>query len=247
MLKAKMVNHILTKEIKEKWAKMDKEGVNRIEIAKQTGFNKSTVRKHLVELNGRKLINLANDNDNIVKDFNKGMIVEEIAKKYKSSRSGIYHILYKTGTMEDINENRIENFKKNLDKLTQYQIGYIAGIIDGEGSICIKKSSKEKGIWVGLSISNCNEKIIFISELIPEFSIYKEDNKKKNIKWKDGYKLVMQRREFIKIFLEKFSKYLILKKEVADYMINLIKEQDDNKKEELYLKIKKFNKKGREI
>jgi len=56
-------------------------------------------------------------------------------------------------------KKQIEGFKKDLMKLSENEKGYIMGILDGEGSICIQTSNKKYCV-ASLNISNQDKEII---------------------------------------------------------------------------------------
>lgn len=147
--------------------------------------------------------------------------------------------------------------------LSEVEKAWVAGVIDGEGSILITKINpkvgyRRRGFYYSarLEIANCND--IFLRrllELIGRGSI--ANIKEKHPGWRDrcqytGYSTVLRE------VLPQVLPYLIVKKKVAEKMLEYLEFIDENprdgplevsegfdeRKDALYLEIKRLNERG---
>lgn len=154
---------------------------------------------------------------------------------------------------EDIRQQQIkkdlDKFKNNLKKLNTFQIGYILGIIDGEGSLTIGEHTNtptKPHFFPVLDITNSNKEIIdYIQNLIPANyikRIIKEGLKRKNI-----FVYRIYDRKKLEILLNFFKSYKWIKKKQAEIVLKFLNIKDDNKRRIYHTKIKELNKKGKII
>jgi hypothetical protein len=139
-------------------------------------------------------------------------------------------------------------------------ISYLAGIIDGEGYVGIRKCNKKNdGSLIPeykptVVICNTNYNLmVFLKENF-NGSICKK-NKGLKVLWKQSYSFEFNRTE-IKRILPKIIPYLIIKKEQAEMVMNLFKTykhcgighrytpEEVAEKENLHIKSLKLNKRG---
>ena len=104
---------------------------------------------------------------------------------------------------------------------TKEEIAYLAGIIDGEGSIYIQRRITPKGhysYFPRFQIVNTNQKLM--NWIHKKFGglIYKKSRKKQNIKWKDQIEWFTTR-GLLDTLLPLLLPFLIIKKEQAEIMI----------------------------
>jgi hypothetical protein len=92
----------------------------------------------------------------IKNDYKKGITIDVITKKYNITLGVAWYIVKKVAEIKRNKE--IENFKNRLNNLSEFDIGYLIGIIDGEGSLNI--TQEKERYRVSISISNCDKKII---------------------------------------------------------------------------------------
>lgn len=142
-------------------------------------------------------------------------------------------------------------------KLTKEQIGYIAGLIDGEGSICLHKCvwKYRNGSFYRpfIKISNSNlEMLIWIKEKLGCGSIKQE--RPDTGKWKAMYTLTFSA-NMIRQFLPLIIDCLIIKKRQALLLLEFLKmskrglpryfkQNNQEKYDYFYFTIKKFNSRG---
>jgi hypothetical protein len=93
--------------------------------------------------NKQKIFN-ENEEKEIKELYKEGISMKEIAIKFGCGEYMIYRVVQKD--REDKNEEDVKMFVKNLKNLSNYEIGYIVGILDGEGSLGINKG-ENKGYY----------------------------------------------------------------------------------------------------
>jgi len=142
---------------------------------------------------------------------------------------------------------------KRMKKLTDFQRGYIAGLIDGEGSICLYpylgKGRKLNRVEATIQIGNTNKNAL---EKVKEFTgighVYLHNAwKKKN--YKPCYTYTINNRIEILQFLLQIKDSLIIKKPQAEVMLEFLRthrrgEHMSKKDLELIEKMKKLNLRG---
>lgn len=142
---------------------------------------------------------------------------------------------------------RLVKFKKKLEKLTEAEKGYLAGILDGEGSIGLYRveyRSKKRtfnSIMTRITfIVNVDKRLIdYIGKLLGEEFIYKGNNNTWCVK--------TSHRAFAEVFLQTIYPYLIAKKDRAKNaikFINIRKGRFHHKYEDRELELVELSKKG---
>lgn len=155
-----------------------------------------------------------------------------------------------------------------MKSLTITQKAYIAGLIDGEGSIGLVKHKEKKcprGWYYDpyVSISNTSEKLMKYIKEVTGIGFYrKKQFKNFNKKWKVPLEWrVCARKEIINL-LEQVLPYLIIKKKHAILLLEYLKIREQQEREriafmkeqqikynerqdKIYEKLKELNKKGR--
>ena len=131
-------------------------------------------------------------------------------------------------------------------KLTEYELGYLAGFIDGEGSLIINKRDhvghKEKryvGYSAYIDIGNTNKECLeWIKKTLSMSSAIYENKMQGNRKL--AYRICISYKQ-AKPLIELLKDRLIVKKEIAKVFLEY--GSTDNK-EELWSKAKQLNKRG---
>ena len=138
-----------------------------------------------------------------------------------------------------------------INKDTKITLGWLAGIIDGEGCIGLYNiRPKSPIIRPMICIVNTNEKLINeVKSILDFYSIiyyaYKYQNKNKA--WKPSYRVNIQSKQDCKKLLDLVGDYLVIKKEQSNIVLEFINRKDYNYSEKiLFLPnlIKDLNKKG---
>lgn len=108
--------------------------------------------------------------------------------------------------------------------LTEEEASYLAGIIDGEGSLSIPVSWRRKeypGITISLSISNTNLELIeWIQEKLNLQTKYRKRVPQPGSK--TTYSIQVSHRAHLKIVLSRILSYLIVKRELAIQVLKII-------------------------
>jgi len=126
-----------------------------------------------------------------------------------------------------------------LNKLTPHEVGYIAGIIDADGTMGMYKE-KGKSWWHRIVAVSCADKklVDWLHEKIPS-NLYTRMPPSK-ISKKIQYTWSIARMESMRLFLEKIVDFLITKESQALIMIkNLRGLLEDNEAAEMLKKEKK--------
>jgi branched-subunit amino acid transport protein AzlD len=159
-----------------------------------------------------------------------------------------------------VEEPRVQS---GVRTLTEIEAAWLAGVVDGEGSILIGRIAPKRGHYrrgfyyrANLEIANSNELFLRrVLELIGKGSVAL--NKEKNPRWKDKWQYTGTS-NVLKIILPQVLPYLVVKKKVAEKMLEYLAFVDanpidgpmqvpigfDEKRDTLYLEIKKLNKRG---
>jgi len=113
--------------------------------------------------------------------------------------------------------------------LTETEKAYLAGIIDGEGSICITRkkqcsSHKYTTYQPYIEITNLNKDLIdYISSKIPYAFKFTRPRTRINSRWRDAYTVQVTGLTHIIELLEQIKPYLIVKRQHAEVMIEYCK------------------------
>lgn len=178
-------------------------------------------------------------------------------KKYKDQLCFSKNNIYCRECTSIMGGYKTRSLEKDL-VLSEIQKGYLAGFIDGEGCIYLKKgySYKHGGISyvAGISIGNTN--MVELKKIQQEINLgYLSVRKNKNPKHKKAMIWIMNANS-CRTLLKQIINYLRLKKPQGNLLLeylDLAKTANDRKNkekyllrvEEIYLEIKKLNKKGR--
>jgi hypothetical protein len=115
--------------------------------------------------------------------------------------------------------------------MNESDLGWLAGIIDGEGTITLcevhKVDRQHLGFSVNVCVSSTSPKLIYRvmhlmeeMELKPAIQLLKGKGKRK-----DAYQARITERTRIELFLLRISPYLVEKKEQAYWMLEYIKQR----------------------
>lgn len=157
-----------------------------------------------------------------------------------------------------------------MDKLNE-RICWLAGIVDGEGSIGLKRCTLKRGNKVYLNyapmISIANNDLRMMDEIRAifdklkiKYSFTKRELSKRNKKWKDNYAVSITSYQMGINFLEIVLPYLISKKEQSEILIDFCRDRVNvnhrgqggkfiktyqGNEEDFFQKISALNKKGK--
>ena len=100
-------------------------------------------------------------------------IAEKIGKSWRAVHSYAYKKLGLNKTIIKI-QLETERIKKIINSLSPEERGYLAGLIDGEGSITVQIQTKKNGLMITpkISIANTNPKIVRWLSRINLFKVY---------------------------------------------------------------------------
>ena len=109
-------------------------------------------------------------------------------------------------------------------KLNDLEIGYIAGIIDGEGSISLKRQSRRRSLGLFIQVTNSNKAMLkWLQQKIdggiyPHSSTYSDGSKNRL----DAWIWQLRKRDDVKSLLNQLLPVLIIKKRHAELMLEFI-------------------------
>lgn len=176
-----------------------------------------------------------------IKKNYKNMRVKDIAKKLGRSMSGISSYASIINAQKSYAEV-IKEREMGIKNLSEWERGYLAGIIDGEGTITlgIQAEYKLNKIYFKpkITISNTNKKLMnWISPKMTIKTIFAQRNRK-NRKWKDCYNIEMNGYKILPI-LKMLYPYLIIKKENCKILINWIERRKNKMWKDKYSELDK--------
>lgn len=125
---------------------------------------------------------------------------------------------------------KAENKTNNIDKIPEIELAYIAGIIDGEGSIVISKLTPNKKkretnyrYQLYVKVVNTDKRLIeFLAEKTGQSSYKDKSRKNENINKRDTFSIHWPVNISLYL-LEKIYPYLVIKKEQVDLALRFRK------------------------
>lgn len=105
---------------------------------------------------------------------------------------------------------------------------YIAGFLDGEGSIVLYKTGAYKNVQLNVSFSNTNLEVLHRIMQVTGGSIVKSNKSKNN--WKQGYMLVITGKDKLLPLLERLQKLLIIKQEQCSLALRYLQTVKEDRK-----------------
>ena len=143
-------------------------------------------------------------------------------------------------------------------QLTDVQAAWVAGLIDGEGTIGVWREARSKNrsgyrYKVGVQIANTNMELLNTFANVVRGGVTIGDMRRKNPMHKICYKVVVNAR-FVKPLLECVAPFLVIKKRQAELALEFRRiidsapartEQEHEIFEQLWLECKALNKRGR--
>ena len=140
--------------------------------------------------------------------------VKHLSEQLGKSYCSVITKAYKQGLSRKIE-------KKEILPLTEAQKAYLAGIIDGEGSLTIVKNKSGK-LWPILSITQKNPQLLYwIKNTIGHGYICRRK--------RDIYHFYLRRQSLIKDLLGLIKPYLILKRKQAEILIQFCENRLKNR------------------
>ena len=161
--------------------------------------------------------------------------------------------IFKTGIR--LKSIRMEKLRKSISALTEGELGYIAGLVDGEGTITITSHAQDKRtrpnqffLCPSVSIvSTRTEPLEWIKSKIPQVGLYRTQRRGTR---RDKYSIYVGG-YFVSPILEAMKPYLHIKQKHAGLVIKYVNSRLDHPradytKDELKIwkKVEELNKKG---
>jgi hypothetical protein len=203
----------------QKWEKEIAGGKRINEISKREGIEwKELMRAIRNQHKGEYKILSPKKREKIIQEYHNGKEFYQLAVKFGVSIATIHKIL--KSTIRNRNRKRLFEFKTKLNKLPEWELGYIGGIIDGEGAVMI---IKENGRYrYRLSITNRDKEIMEF--LFNRFNYFRKFNtlhhflgdmgmKCKKYPKNEYFEIGIADKKILKILYEKIINYSVGKKE----------------------------------
>jgi hypothetical protein len=161
----------------------------------------------------------------------KRMSAERIAKMLDSTSMKVYSWLKKFGIKTRTRrEARLVQVKPtSMKKLNDFEIGYIAALLDGEGSLnfkeCKSRYNSESCFQVSLRIHNTSLDFLRKAESIIGGKIYVQTKPKGGRK--PVYNLALYRICDVVALLKQISEHLVVKHEIAFRLLKAYREREE--------------------
>ena len=146
------------------------------------------------------------------------------------------------------------------ENLTEEELAYIAGLVDGEGSFHLHKHKRNTGLItydVSFYISNTKKELIdWLNKKIEGSRIQETKKNKEYLNRNICYLFHLTKQKNLLEFLPKIIPYLIIKRNQANIIFEFIKIRSSlykrgghnsihsNEEEKMYFKIRNLNKRG---
>lgn len=146
-------------------------------------------------------------------------------------------------------KNALETKMEN-EQATPAEIGYLAGLYDGEGCIAIQqqcKNGKRFNVCVNVKITNSDMNIIeAVQSILLKLGVnplIRERGNPENPNWKAWFEVYLTKRSHIKRVLEVVLPYLRGKRARAIVMLRFIDNHIDG--DDAFMSMKELNRKGK--
>lgn len=169
------------------------------------------------------------DKEDLIELRNKGLTYEEIAEELEVSDSTVYR------RFRDMDIGSRHTVKSsNIREMSELDRAYIAGIVDGEGSIGLYEQTQKRKDYEKTSLRPTVQIAMTDKETVgyvgrtagsgsKSYKYTKSDN------WKEQEKFAIQAQNDIIDFLEQIRPYLITKKDQAELMLEYCRNRDPHK------------------
>ena len=231
----------------QEWIKRTNKGETISNIGKSENRAYSVIANAIRTYGKRKFRLLTTEErDKIKKDYKTGLSITDIMKKYDLNLGCIWYCIKKISYLN--RQKNIKEFNDSLDKLSDFDIGYLIGIFEGEGCLNINCEKDENKIRyrVSLAVSNCDKRMVDFIRNKLKANISKNrihnnrDNKNKSVNnWLPIYEWKLCDKKLLEPLFNKLYPYMICKKKEVEYMLKFIQLTEDKEKQKLLIKFRK--------
>lgn len=223
-------------------------------IAKQYDVGTSTayriVKPIIKELGRENQKIFSNQVSDIRKEYLRLKSIYKLARRYNVTPQTIHSYI------RDVRDNEVKKeiqlLKRKINKLTDFEKGFIAGLIEGEGYIGIRRLKRNNGLFIlkpCIEITNTKRELL---EYVQERLNGKINQKARNKNRKDCWGWSIEKQPLILVLLKDFCKYFIIKRKQAQALLtfcslrlnNPPNSPYSNKEVVLYERLKRLNKRG---
>ena len=132
--------------------------------------------------------------------------------------------------------------------LNDLEKAYLAGIIDGEGTVALAHAANRYTLRPLVNVSNCDMRLMAWLKARIQFGNVVSRGKPRKSNWKKGYIFMIEYAWKCKVVLELILPYLILKRRQAELLLEYCSSHEKGKYTErdlvIFLELKALNKRG---
>lgn len=198
-------------------------------------YKENKVIKEIKKFDKKMLKNV--DRNKIKEMYKQGFTLQQICKKLNYSLGVVWYASKKVAEIK--RNNQLKQYQEHLNNINDFDMGYIVGIIEGEGCLMIVKD--ENRHRVGLSISNRDKRMItHFSKLLPlnphknkihKYKKYLKNTKRKE--WGEIYEYKTHDKKLMFLILNKLFPFMITKKTEVKLMLDFLKTKNKKKQEQI--------------
>lgn len=218
-------------------------------IAKTENRAYSVIARAIRVAEKRRFRHLTSVEREIVKqDYRDGLSITAISNKRNFPVGVVWYAVKKVAYNK--RQKQVKEFRKNIQHLSDFDIGYLIGVIEGEGCLNINaEKDKEKIRYrCSLAISNCDKIMVDYIRNMLQANVYKNrihlfrdlvhlHEDKPN--WNKVYEFRLSDKMLLKELFAEIMPKMISKKEEAKILLEMLNEKDNQKKQALLIKLRK--------
>jgi hypothetical protein len=224
-----MNGKIWTKDEVALLTSMVSQGYSYIDIAHKLGRTIHSVRLKARSLNIRRIPykKWSEEETQLLKLLLKTKSLSELSQIFKRSKGAIASKIYQLG-LATYHYNELRNSTNINTNLPEWFKGYIAGLVDGEGTVSIEKVNRKDRKYGQykpiVKISNtCREALDTIAKYVGGFRYTIKEGRTTHNSKKPIYDIQLVRCKDVEVFLEMILPYLIIKRKHAELVLQFCK------------------------
>jgi hypothetical protein len=208
---------------------MVSQGYSYIDIAQKLGRTIHSVRLKARSLNIRRIAykKWSEEETQLLKVLLKTKSLSELSKIFKRSKGAIASKVHSLGLATD-HYNELHNSTNINTNLPEWLKGYIAGLVDGEGTVSIVKTNrrdrKNEQYKPLIKISNtCRKALDVIIERVGGFRYHSEKGRLSHNSRIPIYDILIEKHKDVEVFLKTILPYLLIKRKHAELVLKFCK------------------------
>jgi hypothetical protein len=208
---------------------MVSQGYSYIDIAQKLGRTIRSVRLKARSLNIRRIPykKWSEEEVQLLKVFLKTKSLSELSRIFKRSKGAIASKMYNLGLATD-HYNELHDTTNINTNLPEWFKGYLAGLVDGEGTVSIvktnRKDRKNEQYKPLVEITNtCRKALDIVIERVGSFRCHSKKGRLYRNSRKAIYDILIRKHKDVEVFLEMILPYLIIKRKHAELVLGFCK------------------------